>query len=89
MHQEKYVSTSEYLVHKSALTMLVLAGYRRPGRVLGGALPGGFIPQEDQGYLFVALQLPDAASLQRTDDAAQRVSQRSAQDARNRRRGGR
>ena len=31
------------------------------------AVPGGFVPEEDQGYLMAAMQLPDAASLQRTD----------------------
>ncbi len=30
-------------------------------------IPTGFIPTEDQGYLMVAMQLPDAASLQRTE----------------------
>lgn len=30
-------------------------------------VPGGFIPEEDQGYLFVNVQLPPAASLQRTE----------------------
>src|SRR5258705_2056265 len=42
--------------------------------LIAGRLPTGFLPQEDQGYLYVALQLPDAASLQRTDAAAQRVT---------------
>ena len=42
--------------------------------LIGGRLPGGFLPKEDNGYLFVALQLPDASSLQRTDAAAQRVT---------------
>jgi HAE1 family hydrophobic/amphiphilic exporter-1 len=37
------------------------------------ALPGGFIPEEDMGYLFVNIQLPDAASLQRTDAVAKKV----------------
>jgi HAE1 family hydrophobic/amphiphilic exporter-1 len=72
--QRKYVSTSGVLVHKSALTMLALAAVAALAVIMGGRLPTGFIPQEDQGYLFVALQLPDAASLQRTDAAAQRVS---------------
>jgi len=31
------------------------------------AVPGGFVPEEDQGYFLVNVQLPDAASLQRTD----------------------
>ncbi len=41
--------------------------------VVGKLLPGGFIPAEDMGYLFVNIQLPDAASLQRTDAVAKKV----------------
>ncbi|MGD0359749.1 MAG: efflux RND transporter permease subunit [Bryobacteraceae bacterium] len=72
--QEKYVATSNVLLHKSAVTMLVLLAIAVLAVFMGERAPAGFIPQEDQGYLFVALQLPDAASLQRTDEAAQRVS---------------
>ena len=72
--QSNYVSTSGILIHKSALTMVVLAAVAALAVFMGGRLPTGFIPEEDQGYLFVALQLPDASSLQRTDEAAQRVS---------------
>src|SRR6202007_1107679 len=35
--------------------------------LMGNSLPTSFIPEEDQGYAFVQIQLPDAASLQRTD----------------------
>jgi len=42
---------------------------------LGMKLPGGFIPEEDQGYIFLNLQLPMAASLQRTDASAIKVEQ--------------
>jgi hydrophobic/amphiphilic exporter-1 (mainly G- bacteria), HAE1 family len=71
---DTYVSTSGVLIHKSSFTMLVLAGVAVVAVVVGGRLPTGFLPEEDQGYLFVAMQLPDAASLQRTDAAAQRVT---------------
>jgi hydrophobic/amphiphilic exporter-1 (mainly G- bacteria), HAE1 family len=71
---EKYVSTSSVLIHKSGATMLALAGVAILAVVLGNRLPTGFLPQEDQGYLFVAMQLPDASSLQRTDSAVQRVT---------------
>ena len=71
---DQFVSTSGVLIHKSGLTMLVLAGVAVLAVFVGGRLPTGFLPQEDQGYLFVAMQLPDAASLQRTDAAAQRVT---------------
>lgn len=71
---DKYVSTSSVLLHKSAFTMLALLIIGLAAGFMGSKLPSGFIPQEDQGYLFVALQLPDASSLQRTDAAAQRVT---------------
>ncbi len=40
---------------------------------LGKMVPGGFMPEEDMGYLMVNIQLPDAASLQRTDAVTKRV----------------
>ncbi len=36
-------------------------------------VPGGFIPEEDMGYLFINMQLPDASSLQRSDEVAKRI----------------
>ena len=71
---ESYVSTSSLLVHKSGAAMLALLAIAGIAVFVGGRLPTGFIPQEDQGYIFVAMQLPDASSLQRTDAAATRVS---------------
>ena len=71
---DKFVSTSSVLIHKSGLTMLVLAAVAALAVFIGSRLPSGFLPQEDQGYLFVAMQLPDAASLQRTDAAAQKIT---------------
>ncbi|MCH7519429.1 MAG: efflux RND transporter permease subunit, partial [Candidatus Dadabacteria bacterium] len=43
--------------------------------VLGKIVPGGFMPEEDMGYLFVNIQLPDAASLQRADVVTKKVEQ--------------
>lgn len=37
-------------------------------------VPTGFIPQQDQGYLIVSIQLPDGASLNRTDEVVRKVS---------------
>ncbi|HUB18813.1 MAG TPA: multidrug efflux RND transporter permease subunit [Acidobacteriaceae bacterium] len=71
---DQYVSTSSRLIHKSLFTMLALGAIAVIAVFMGGRLPTGFLPQEDQGYLFVALQLPDASSLQRTDAAAQKVT---------------
>jgi HAE1 family hydrophobic/amphiphilic exporter-1 len=41
---------------------------------LGSSLPGGFVPTEDQGYMFLALQLPDGASAQRTEAAQRKIT---------------
>ncbi|MHC4702699.1 MAG: efflux RND transporter permease subunit, partial [Planctomycetota bacterium] len=41
--------------------------------LIGRMVPGGFMPEEDMGYLFVNMQLPDAASLQRTDAVAKKA----------------
>ncbi|MEN8690462.1 MAG: efflux RND transporter permease subunit [Desulfobacterales bacterium] len=40
---------------------------------LGNVLPGGFMPEEDMGYFLVNIQLPDAASMQRSDAVAHKV----------------
>jgi HAE1 family hydrophobic/amphiphilic exporter-1 len=71
---DDYVKTADVLIHKSGFALLALCVAGAFAFLISEHLPGGFIPQEDQGYLFLALQLPDAASLQRTDAAAQRVS---------------
>jgi HAE1 family hydrophobic/amphiphilic exporter-1 len=71
---DDYLSTASVLIHKSGFAMIALVVAAALAFLIGGHLPGGFLPQEDNGYLFVALQLPDASSLQRTDAAAQRVT---------------
>jgi HAE1 family hydrophobic/amphiphilic exporter-1 len=42
---------------------------------LGKSLPTGFVPEEDQGYILANVQLPDAASLERTGEASRHVEQ--------------
>jgi len=41
-------------------------------------VPGGFIPEEDQGYAFINIQLPNAASLQRADAVARQAEEIAA-----------
>jgi len=71
---ESFVHTSSVLIHKSAIAMVALLVVGGIAVYLGGSLPGGFIPTEDQGYMFLALQLPDSASAQRTDLAQQKIT---------------
>jgi HAE1 family hydrophobic/amphiphilic exporter-1 len=71
---ESFVHTSNVLIHKSAIAMVGLVLVGVVAVLLGSSLPGGFIPTEDQGYMFLALQLPDSASAQRTDAAQQKIT---------------
>ena len=41
--------------------------------LLGKFIPGGFVPEEDQGYFMINVQLPDAASLERTEAVMQKI----------------
>jgi HAE1 family hydrophobic/amphiphilic exporter-1 len=68
-----YVSTSGWLVRKSLVGVAVILILSVFVVLLGAKLPGGFLPTEDQGYAFVALQLPQGTSLQRTEDASRDV----------------
>jgi HAE1 family hydrophobic/amphiphilic exporter-1 len=68
-----YVKGCALLIHKFALSIILLLGLSALAWWFASKLPGGFLPDEDQGYIFAALQLPDAASLQRTQAAAAKV----------------
>lgn len=63
-----YVSTCGLLIRKSVVSLLLLAGITVFTGFLGKAIPTSFLPEEDQGYMYAGVQLPDAASLQRTDE---------------------
>jgi len=68
-----YTSFSGVIIRKMSrgvlfiLLMFVAAGF------FGKLLPGGFMPEEDMGYFFVNAQLPDAASLQRSDKVGEQI----------------
>jgi HAE1 family hydrophobic/amphiphilic exporter-1 len=68
-----YVDWCGVLIRKSARAMLLLGLVTVLAGALGARLPGGFLPEEDQGYLYLAVQLPNAASLQRTDEVCRDV----------------
>jgi len=70
---DHYVSMSSLLIRKSAFSMVFLAAIAAGALALGSKLPSSFLPQEDQGYLYAGIQLPNAASLQRTEEASRKV----------------
>src|SRR2546429_327364 len=61
-----YLDGSRFLIRKAAFAILLLLGAAAVSGLLGIRLPGGFVPEEDQGYFYVNAQLPLAASLERT-----------------------
>src|SRR5206468_860485 len=71
--QEGYVRGSHALIRKAGLSLLVLAAFAAFAVGLGKILPRSFMPQEDQGYFLVNVQLPEAASLQRTNAVMRKV----------------
>ena len=68
-----YVSLSRALIRKAVIGVLILAGFALVDGVFGRRLPTSFLPEEDYGYLFLNIQLPPAASLERTDQVSQKV----------------
>jgi HAE1 family hydrophobic/amphiphilic exporter-1 len=64
-----YVKWSGIAIRKVVMSLLFLGIITVGTGFLGMKLPGGFLPEEDQGYVFAGVQLPDASSLQRTDAA--------------------
>jgi HAE1 family hydrophobic/amphiphilic exporter-1 len=61
------------LARKAARSMLLLVAVIAGIWLVGKHVPGGFIPDEDKGYMFVAVELPEGASLQRTDEELKRI----------------
>jgi HAE1 family hydrophobic/amphiphilic exporter-1 len=70
---EKYVRLSGTLIRKSAVAMIILVLCGVAAGFFSSKLPSSFLPDEDQGYMYLNLQLPNAASLQRTDAAAHQI----------------
>ncbi len=68
-----YVNLSHHLIRKIVVSLLILGGFIALSGLLGKRLPSGFLPDEDQGYFFINVQLPDASSLQRTDAVCQKI----------------
>jgi len=70
---EGYVRWSGVLIRKGALVLALLVASGAAGIWLGGRVPSSFLPDEDQGYLYINMQLPNAASQERTSAAAAQV----------------
>jgi HAE1 family hydrophobic/amphiphilic exporter-1 len=70
---EGYVRVSGGLIRKGALALAVLAIFGVAGLVFAHFVPSSFLPDEDMGYVFINMQLPNAASQERTAAASRDV----------------
>src|SRR5438067_3704286 len=68
-----YVNWSRVAIRKSILRLGLLLVLAIAAGAFGSKLQNGFLPEDAQGYEFIALQLPDASSLERTDQAARKI----------------
>jgi HAE1 family hydrophobic/amphiphilic exporter-1 len=68
-----YVRLCGILIRKSVVALILLVAFAAGAGFFGSKIPTSFLPDEDQGYLYINLQLPNAASLQRTDDVARQI----------------
>src|SRR5215472_10099031 len=74
-----YVDFSHRLIRKATVGLLILGGFALLAGGVGRRLPTGFIPEEDQGYLLMNCQLPEGASLQRTNEVTRKIEDILAQ----------
>jgi hydrophobic/amphiphilic exporter-1 (mainly G- bacteria), HAE1 family len=68
-----YTRSCGTLIRKMAVAVVALAGLAVAGLFFGRMLPSSFLPDEDQGYMYIQMQLPEASSLESTSDAARQV----------------
>ncbi|HXU37745.1 MAG TPA: multidrug efflux RND transporter permease subunit [Blastocatellia bacterium] len=68
-----YIGLSHSLIRKALVALLIIGAFAGLDAVLGLRLPTSFLPDEDYGYLLLNVQLPPAASLERTDVVLKKV----------------
>jgi HAE1 family hydrophobic/amphiphilic exporter-1 len=68
-----FVSICGHLIRKAGISMLFLLGVVIVSGWFGTQLPTGFLPMEDQGFVYLNVQLPEASSLQRTDQLCKQI----------------
>jgi len=72
---EVYIGLTERLARRAFLSIVIIAVVVGGAGWLGRVVPSGFVPIEDQGVMMANLQLPKAASLERTREVARRVEE--------------
>ena len=70
---DSYMSFTNIVTRKLKRSVVFILVMTVGAGIFGALLPSGFIPEEDMGYFYVNIQLPNAASLQRSDKISQKV----------------
>src|SRR6266850_1381722 len=68
-----YVGWSAVLVKKTGVIVVLLVVFAGAGFFFANRVPTSFLPDEDQGYAYVSMQLPNGASLERTSAVVEQV----------------
>ena len=69
-----YVGINRRLIRKLFIPLILLVGVGAVSGRIGSKLPQGFVPDEDQGYAIIGVQLPDGASLTRTQTVIDQIT---------------
>jgi len=72
---DNYVRIAGALIRKSAIAFVLLVACGVFAGFFAAKLPSSFLPDEDQGYMYMNLQLPSASSLQRTEATAREIEE--------------
>jgi len=70
---DRYVAWSGVLIRKSVVAFAMLVVFGVGAAFFGSKIPTSFLPDEDQGYFYINLQLPNSASLQRTEEVSTKI----------------
>src|SRR5580700_2297991 len=72
---DSFVRWSGDLIHKAGVVMVLLVVAGLAAWLFSKHLPTSFLPDEDQGYMYINMQLPNSASMERTSEAAKQVEE--------------
>ena len=73
--QTGYVRGVQFLIRKVGVALVVLAAFTALAGGLGKIMPTSFMPQEDQAFFLMNVQLPEAASMQRTNAVMRKIDE--------------
>lgn len=72
---DSYMSFTNIVGRKLKRSVIFIVLMTVGAGIFGSLVPGGFMPEEDMGYFYVNVQLPNAASLQRSDVVTKQIEQ--------------